>query len=187
LRLTVGYPFARVWAGAESVGFALAPVLIPQAFVAGAGGSLGDHLVLGGEYSVGYSVHAVSEEKWDTHDRDLVLQHVGAVATWFPKNQRFAEAPGLLPAPRGPYLRLGLAVAFLYSSVDPAYAPPGAKDWKEPGLGVTGGVGWGWVLLSKALTLEVGFDLAYDRFRSSDPAAPDAALGIIFSGGLGFY
>jgi hypothetical protein len=145
--------------------------------------AIGDHLAVGGEWSVGYSMHAPNEDLPDLYDRDLVLQHLGVVATVFPFKQRLERRPEVALAPHGPFLRAGLGAAFLRSSPDDS-GPSGT--WSERGVGVTAGVGWA-VLLGGRLTFDVELDLAWDRFQGAASPAPDRAFSYLFTFGASRY
>lgn len=184
-RVLAGLPFATVRGAGRTWGFEPSGTFPFTTLTAGAGWAVGDHLTVGGEWSVGYTVHVVDSAS-GAYDRDLVLQHLGAVATFFPLKQRYAELPNVALAPHGPFLRAGVAAAFLGSTPHEFDAPPGSTAWRENGFGVTAGVGW--ALLAKGgWTLDAELDLAWDRFSSSDPTAPDAVSGYLVNVGVTFF
>jgi hypothetical protein len=189
LRLTLGIAGAELGMGDGTMSFGPpnANVPIPFAFAVGAGVAVGDRLAVGGEWSLGYSMHSVSDDLPEVYDRSLVLQHLGVVATFYPATQRLEEWPDVPLAPRGPSLRVGVAAAFLDSRPDPSNATSDSRSWHAIGLGVGAGCGWAW-RMRKDRTLDLAVDLAWDRFATTtEPTSPDSAFSYQVNLGMTFF
>ncbi|HSN15130.1 MAG TPA: hypothetical protein VLT61_10885, partial [Anaeromyxobacteraceae bacterium] len=191
LRLGCGMGGATVRTGGRGMGFSPpnANVPIPMAFVAGLGMAVGDHVAVGGEWSWSYSAHSFDPDRVDLHDRDLRLWHLAAVATAHPIDQRRPDWPDVPLAPRGPYVRAGLAAAFLDSQPDLSYAPAGSAPWHARGVGVIAGGGWGWRIAERTdWAFDVSLDLTLDFFgATSDPTSPSRAVGFQIDFGANLF
>lgn len=162
-------------------------VPVPLSVGLGAGAPAGPRLLLGGEWNLTLGVNCVAsmDSASGACDRVVLLHHLLATATWYPRWQGTAEFP-----PAGPFLRGGPALVLLNShpsniaTTDSASSGPGR--WQRTGAGVLLGAGYSAHSPSRVRTLDAGLDFAWHWYGSS-ATEPESSFATLLRLGVTFH
>lgn len=163
---------------------------VPLSVGLGTGVPAGSRLLLGAEWNVTLGVNCVASMNSASGEcnRTVVLQHLLAAATYYPRWNGPPEVP-----PAGLFVRGGPALVLLNSHytnlVEPDVPPPPSARvrWQRTGGGVLVGFGHSLHSASRMRTLDVGLDLAWHWYGSSSATQPESSFETLLRLGITFH